>query len=190
MRILFLTARLPWPPNRGDRLTSYELLRSFSRRHHVDPLSFADGSEPSGSESRLRELCGEVETVHLARPRSWGQAWFGLLSTTPSQVAYYRSREMTRRASSRIASGTYDVVFTQLVRMAPHALGTPHPRHVLFLADALGLALERSGPFQPAWKRPGVRWEARRVGAFEVEDDWTDIGQRDQLIRARGEEDA
>jgi dTDP-glucose pyrophosphorylase len=28
------------------------------------------------------------------------------------------------------------------------------------------------------------------VGAFEVEDDWTDIGQRDQLIRARGEEDA
>jgi glycosyltransferase involved in cell wall biosynthesis len=135
----------------------------------VDLLSFADGSEPSGSQSRLRELCGEVETVHLARPRSWGQAWLGLLSTTPSQVAYYRSREMTRRASSRIASGTYDVVFTQLVRMAPHALGTPHPRHVLFLADALGLALERSGPFQPAWKRPGVRWEARRVGAYEVD---------------------
>jgi hypothetical protein len=23
------------------------------------------------------------------------------------------------------------------------------------------------------------------VGAFEIEDDWTDVGQRDQLVRAR-----
>jgi dTDP-glucose pyrophosphorylase len=26
----------------------------------------------------------------------------------------------------------------------------------------------------------------RRVGAFEIEDDWVDVGQRDQLVRARG----
>jgi NDP-sugar pyrophosphorylase family protein len=27
----------------------------------------------------------------------------------------------------------------------------------------------------------------RRVGAFEIEDDWIDVGQRDQLDRARGD---
>jgi hypothetical protein len=33
-----------------------------------------------------------------------------------------------------------------------------------------------------------VLGEGRPVGAFEIEDDWVDVGQREQLAHARGTE--
>lgn len=167
MRILFLTSRFPYPPHRGDRLTAYHLVRTFSKRHKVTLLSFVDGHEPPGSLLALRDWCDEIETVHLSRGTSWLQAWSGLLATTPSQVNYYRSGAMRQAVLRRLATGGYDVVFTQLFRMAPHVADVTHPAKILFLADSLALSLDRSLSFAPWWKRLGVMWERHRVAAFE-----------------------
>ena len=39
MRILFLTHRLPYAPNRGDRVRAYHLLRVLSQRATIDLVS-------------------------------------------------------------------------------------------------------------------------------------------------------
>lgn len=169
LRIAFLASRFPYPPHRGDRLTAYHLLRTLSTAHDVTLFSFTDGREPPGGRERLAAMGVRLETVRLSRARSWAQAWAGLLSRVPSQVAYYRSREMRARVGDALESGPYDAVFTQLFRMAPYAAALRHPVKILFLADSLGLALERAIPYSPLWRRPGMRWEARRVARYEVE---------------------
>ncbi|MFM7232678.1 MAG: glycosyltransferase [bacterium] len=168
MRVLYVSARFPWPPDRGDRLTGHALLRALAARHEVTLLSYVDGHEPPGALEALRALGIRVETVHLSRRRSWAQAWLGLLSSRPSQVAYYRSAALQQRARELVAEGA-DAVFVQLFRMAPAIEGLSHPARVLFLGDSLAMNLERSRRMRPFWLRPGIAWERRRVAAYEVE---------------------
>lgn len=168
MRVLYVSARFPWPPDRGDRLTGHALLRALAARHEVTLLSYVDGHEPPGALEALRALGIRVETVHLSRRRSWAQAWLGLLSSRPSQVAYYRSAALQQRARELVAEGA-DAVFVQLFRMAPAIEGVSHPARVLFLGDSLAMNLERSRRMRPFWLRPGIAWERRRVAAYEVE---------------------
>lgn len=168
MRILFLTARFPYPPHRGDRLNAHHLLGALSRRHAVTLVSFVDGDEPLAAAARLAERCAEVVTVPLSRRRSWLQASVGLFSSRPSQVSYYASATMRRTVRGLLDTRGFDAVFVQLFRMAPYVADAPHPAKVLFLTDSIALALHRQARFQPWWKRPLLAWEGARVARYEV----------------------
>jgi sugar transferase (PEP-CTERM/EpsH1 system associated) len=167
VKVLFVTPRFPWPPDRGDRMTAYALLRSLARTHEITLLSHVDGREPREALDALGRLGVRIETVPLPRTGSWARAWLGLLSPTPSQVAYYRSPAMHELATRHISEGGYDVVFVQLFRMAQAVRGAAHPAKVLFLADSIALNLEGAARFEPWWKRPVIAWERGRVEAYE-----------------------
>jgi glycosyltransferase involved in cell wall biosynthesis len=195
MKILFVSARFPYPPHRGDRLTAFHLLRTFSRRHEVTLLSFIDGTEPPEALPEVAGICHRVETVQLDRRRSWVQAWTALPTLLPSQVAFYTSADMRRKVAQLLRDETFDVVFTQLIRMAPHVAGHPEPPRVLFLADSLALALDRSREFEPAWKWPGIMWERWRMGRYETgmsrrfDETWvlSDVDRQDLVRRGAHE---
>ena len=192
MKVLFVTARFPWPPDRGDRLTSLALLRVLVRDHEVTLLSYVDGREPPEARRELVSLGVHVETVRLSRARSWAQAWMALAGPEPSQVAYYRSRAMRSAAERLIAREQPDAVYVQLFRMAPVLDGLVHPAKVLFMGDSIALHLSRALHFEALWRRPMIAWEHHRVAAFEVEaarrfrEAWVVSGvDRDDLL-ARG----
>ncbi len=53
MRVLFLTHRLPYAPNRGDRIRAYHLLREMSRWADVSLFSLVHDDE----EAARRRMC-------------------------------------------------------------------------------------------------------------------------------------
>src|SRR5262245_66545079 len=110
MRILYVAARFPWPPDRGDRLTAHALLRVLAREHTVTLLSYVDGREPPGAIAELEAMGICVETVRLSRARSWMQAWLALPSNEPSQVGFYRSHGMREQELRVIGRGRADAV--------------------------------------------------------------------------------
>ena len=73
MRILFLSHRLPYPPNKGDKIRSFHEIRHLSERHQIHLLAFPDPGESGEPENGLREYCSAVEVFplnhHLARLR-------------------------------------------------------------------------------------------------------------------------
>jgi len=168
MRVLFVTPRYPWPPDRGDRVHAFSLLKALARDHDVTLLSHVDGSEPTGARDALAALGLAIETVPLSRRGSWTRAWWGLLSAEPSQVAYYRSAAMRACVARHVAEGDYDAVCVQLFRMAQALEGVAHPAKILLLTDSIALNLHRASRFAPWWKRPGIAWEQRRVAGYEV----------------------
>ncbi|MBI5171207.1 MAG: glycosyltransferase [Candidatus Eisenbacteria bacterium] len=167
MKLLFLTYRFPYPADRGDRLTVFHLLRTFhAAGHEVTLVTFVDGSEPAESMERVAPFCARVETVHLPKWRSWLQAWLGLPRLQPSQVSYFESARMSALLERLNAETKFDLVFSHLIRMAPYGAALDHPLKVLWIGDSLGLALARSMPFAPFWRRPGIAWERLRVDRF------------------------
>ena len=70
MHILCLTSRLPYPPNRGDRLRAFHFIEHLSREHELTLLSFVANETEQEYEEPLRQYCRQVRTVLMTPRRS------------------------------------------------------------------------------------------------------------------------
>ena len=67
--LLFLVHRLPYPPDKGDKVRSYHLLKHLAAEHKVFLGTFVDDPADAVHLPMLRRLCEDVCAVPLA-PRS------------------------------------------------------------------------------------------------------------------------
>ena len=168
MKVAVLMSRFPYPPDRGDRLTVYNLLKLFSTRHEVTLLSLTDGTEAPEALARVAEVCARVETARLSRVRSWLQAWLGIVRLEPSQNSYYHSKAMHALVRRTLEAERFDVVFTHGYRMAPYAIPLRQTGKLMYLGDSAGIMYRQEIRVAPWWKKPGLAWEVWRVERYEV----------------------
>jgi sugar transferase (PEP-CTERM/EpsH1 system associated) len=68
-QLLFLVHRVPFPPNRGDRIRSYQFLRFLSERYDVSLATLADEPVPDSARLELDKHCVQVAIEPLGRSR-------------------------------------------------------------------------------------------------------------------------
>ncbi|MFT7671584.1 MAG: sugar transferase (PEP-CTERM/EpsH1 system associated) [Planctomycetota bacterium] len=64
MKILFLSQRVPYPPNRGDKITTWRLVERFKRTHEVRCVAFAHDKADFKAAEQLCEM--GIETTPIA----------------------------------------------------------------------------------------------------------------------------
>ncbi len=196
LRLLFLVSRLPFPPHRGDKLRTFNFLRTLSQHHDIALVSFIERRPRSDVLKALRAYCRSITLVRLPVWRSWSQVAFLYARHVPSQVTYYASRAMARAVRNTVAEFHPDIAYVHLVRMMPYASAFPPGVHtILDLTDVISKELFRSLPYRREWGgRPAVLREAWRTRAYErwatahVDETWviTEDDRRD-LVAAGGE---
>jgi len=65
-RLLYLTHRLPYPPDKGDRIRNYHVLRQLSRVARVSLAALADEPVTQEQRSALESLCERVAIVPVS----------------------------------------------------------------------------------------------------------------------------
>lgn len=168
MRILCLTARLPYPPNRGDRLRAFHFIRQLATRHQVTLVSFVADAAEEAYRAELAPYCEAIHLVRQSRARSvlsvLAQSW----RPSPLQVAYYHSRPMQRLVNRLLREEAFDVAYVHLLRMAPYVLDAPHQLYrVLDLTDVISRELLASLRFRSLPQQRLFRLEAARVARYE-----------------------
>src|SRR5262249_5372564 len=139
MRVLFVVPFLPYPADRGDRLTCLNVLREMTRRHRVTLLCPVDGREAPGALERVAACCERVEAVPFSRAGAWLRAWAALASTTPSQVEYFADPGLRARAREMVGATPFDAILYYTMRLATVAEAVDHPRQVMWVVDSIGL---------------------------------------------------
>lgn len=90
--LLLLMHRIPYPPNKGDKIRSYHLLRYLSQRYRVHLATFVDDPADWQHVSMVQELCASCYFAPLrplaARLRSLG----ALVHNRALSLDYYRDR--------------------------------------------------------------------------------------------------
>ena len=175
MRLLFLTARLPYPPTRGDRLRAYHFLRVLSQEHRITLLSFIGDESEAGNLNPLRAFCEDIQLVHRAPWQSALGAAAGAWRPLPLQALYYRSPVMRGAVDRLLERGQFDAVYVHLFRMAQYVSNRFHPYRILDLTDAISGEVARSLPYRdPLWRLiyrlelPRIyRYERQMVGHFD-----------------------
>src|SRR4029077_17819778 len=60
MKILFLVHRIPYPPNKGEKIRAFQELRFLAARHTIDLFCFADSTAEADQQWHLRDLCRRI----------------------------------------------------------------------------------------------------------------------------------
>jgi sugar transferase (PEP-CTERM/EpsH1 system associated) len=104
MEILLLAHRVPFPPDRGDKIRSHRWLTALARRHEVHLGCFIDDQEDRRHLGQLRELCASMHAVPLPRWKKSLRALKGLSEGRSVTETAYRDRDLARWAAQRLAT--------------------------------------------------------------------------------------
>jgi polysaccharide biosynthesis protein PslH len=92
--LLYLVHRLPFPPNKGDKVRSYHLLKHLASRHRVFLGTFLDDPADESHVEPLRSLCAELHVQRLDPRMGRLRSLVGLLRGQPFTLGYYRNEAL------------------------------------------------------------------------------------------------
>jgi glycosyltransferase involved in cell wall biosynthesis len=144
MKVLLLTQVLPYPPDSGPKVKTWNVLKYLAERHEVTLVSFARGDQ-SADVAQLRRYCAGVHTVQMRRGLLRdGVAMVGsLLTGQPWMMVRDVRAEMRRLVDRLVAESSFDVVHADQLNMAQYALRAPEAYRVLDAHNALWLLYKR-----------------------------------------------
>jgi len=111
MQILFLTHRIPYPPDKGERIRAFHELRYLAARHEVDLFCFADSQESAENQQFLRTMCRSVYVEVLGKPIRLVQAASNFFAGRPMSFGYFHSSRFDERVREALRRHNYDAVF-------------------------------------------------------------------------------
>ena len=88
--LLFLVHRIPFPPNKGDKVRSFHLLRHLAQHYRVWLGTFVDDPDDWRHVDEVRRFCAEVYCAPLDPRRAKLWSLRGLASGEPLTLPYYR----------------------------------------------------------------------------------------------------
>src|SRR5438309_2168417 len=141
MRVLYLCHRLPYPPNKGDKIRAFHQLQAISTRHEVDVFTLVDDAADLDHVAPLKHFCRGL-TVKRVYPK-WAEV---------------------RQALSQCR---YDVIFVYCSAMAQYVQSVSDIPIVMDLVDVdsdkwMQYAAHTRFPFSAVYRREG-----RTLQAFE-----------------------
>lgn len=103
--LLFLTHRLPYPPNKGDKIRSWHMLQYLSRHFRVHLGCFIDDEADWQYTRQVAALCASTRFVDLRPLAARWRAVRALLSRQAMSVQYYRDARLLEWVDSLLANG-------------------------------------------------------------------------------------
>jgi len=122
MRILFLSHRTPYPPNKGEKIRAFNLLSHLAKSHDVTLLYWVDDPQDLNHTSFLRSLCrGRVIPVPLNRSLAMARALRSLLKGGSFTEGFYRARPFQRELDNVIYGASFDAIYVYSSALATYA---------------------------------------------------------------------
>ncbi len=92
--LLFLAHRIPYPPNKGDKIRSYHWIRALACDFRVHLGTFVDDTRDWSAVRELESLCASVKALPLPRALATLRSARGLSSRQPLTLPYYEDRRL------------------------------------------------------------------------------------------------
>jgi sugar transferase (PEP-CTERM/EpsH1 system associated) len=169
MRVWFLTHRLPYAPNRGDRIRAFYFLKYLQSRAEVSLFSLVHDAEEQAALLALRRELASVEVALVPKWMNRAQALARLPTADPLTLLLLNAPLLRRSIVQRRRQAPPDVVLAYCSSMAPYAMdralaGVPFVLDMVDVDSEKWRALASTGPWPYRWIH---RRESRVLAAFE-----------------------
>ena len=119
-RLLFVVHRIPYPPNKGDKIRTFNELRFLSRHYTVDLLCLADDPADLGYVSDLQDYCERIDAFRLNLTRAKVRGALALLTGKALSSRYFYLKAMQTTFDQWLQEGQHDVIFCFSSSMAEY----------------------------------------------------------------------
>jgi polysaccharide biosynthesis protein PslH len=166
--ILFLAHRLPYPPDRGDRIRSWHVLKALATLAPVHVVAPLDDASDAQHLRMVESVAASVTTA--VRPKSRGLAvGKSFLTGQAASVELFTVPKLVRNVQRIIASGGINTVYAfsgQMARYVPTLNGV---RFVMDFVDMDSAKFAAQAQAARGATRMILSRESKRLQAFEAE---------------------
>ncbi|MFT3977201.1 MAG: TIGR03087 family PEP-CTERM/XrtA system glycosyltransferase [Sphingomonas bacterium] len=165
--LLFLAHRAPFPPDRGDKIRSFHVLRHLAARARVHLVAFADDPRDLTPAPEYRALVDEC--VIVPRVKSRARAALEALATAqPVSLTAFAHRGIGRAVKDILGRRPIAAIYVYSGQMAQY-LPVSGPRTVMDFVDLDSAKFAAYADGATGFARWMMRREARLLSAFERE---------------------
>ncbi|MBP0496089.1 TIGR03087 family PEP-CTERM/XrtA system glycosyltransferase [Roseomonas indoligenes] len=177
-RLLFLSHRIPYPPDKGDKIRAWHMLDHLAKRWTVDLGCLVDDPADMAHLPVLRAVCDRVE-CHQTGRRSLAaaRALMRVRPGLPLTLGWFHAPALRAWVEAGLAARRYDAVFVYSSAMAPYVMGpaAAGTRRILDLVDVdsakwAAYAEDAAPPMRQVWAREArtlLTFERRAAAAFD-----------------------
>ncbi|MGY4397824.1 sugar transferase (PEP-CTERM/EpsH1 system associated) [Sphingomonas sp. UYAg733] len=168
--ILFLAHRVPYPPDRGDKIRGFHILKFLAARKRIHLIAFADDARDMKGKSGLSKYTGNRSIVWRSKSRLVAAAQ-ALVGRKPVSLTAFGNRPLREAVDNILARHSIDTIYVFSSQMAQYlpasSRSNPRLRVIMDFVDMdsakfASYARQSRGPM--AWM---MRREGRLLQAFE-----------------------
>jgi sugar transferase (PEP-CTERM/EpsH1 system associated) len=159
---------VPFPPDKGDRIRNWHVLRQLARRGTVWLACLADEPVPPETITELNRVCGRVAIVPVTEGR-WLRAGWSVLTGGSISEGAFRERDLMRVVRTWCAETNFSAAVISASSLAPY-LRMRELADVPKIVDLVDVDSQKWSDFADAAKFPKkllYRLESRRIRKLE-----------------------
>ena len=158
--LLYLTHRVPYPPNKGDKIRSFHLLRHLSQRYRVHLGTFVDDEADWQHVDTTKSFCGESHFAKLNPSTARLRSLSGLLTGQALTLPYYRNAGLQHWVNNLLANHPVKRILVFSSAMAQYV---KHANNMLRIIDFVDIDSDKWNQYAES-KRWPLSWLYRREG--------------------------
>ena len=165
--LLLLIHRIPYPPNKGDKIRSYHLLKHLARDYRVHLATFVDDADDWQHVPTVERMCASSHFASLNPTLSRVRSIGALVKGRSLSLDYYRDAGLARWVDQTVAAHKIERVLVFSSAMAQYADKYPGARRVVDFCDVDSDKWRQYADKKP-WPMSWLyRHEARQLLAYE-----------------------
>lgn len=143
MRIFYITPRVPYPIDKGDKLRAYYQIKYLSQKHKIYLFACDENCNSQELYAPLKEFCEGITILPLNRIKIAANLINGITKDYPLQTSYYYSSEFQKILDEKIDEFKPDIIICQLIRGAEYVRNKKNIPRIIDYVDVISKGLER-----------------------------------------------
>jgi sugar transferase (PEP-CTERM/EpsH1 system associated) len=132
--ILFLAHRVPYPPDRGDKIRGFNVLKFLSERKRVHLIAFADDTRDMKRKDGLSKFTGNRSIIWRSKSRAVA-ALEAIFSRRPVSLTAFENRPLREAVDNILARHSIDTIYVFSSQMAQYLPARPRQRVIMDFCD-------------------------------------------------------
>ncbi len=165
--LLLLVHRIPFPPNKGDKVRSYHLLKYLAKEYRVHLGTFIDAEEDWQHINEVKKLCRDTHFARLEPKAARIKSLRGMLTGQALTLPYYANKGLQQWVESKL---TFAPIKHIVIFSSAMAQYLPRQSAAIRVADMVDIDSDKWSQYAKSKSWP-VSWlyrrEAKRLLVFE-----------------------
>jgi sugar transferase (PEP-CTERM/EpsH1 system associated) len=173
-RLLFIAHRIPFPPNKGDKIRSFHLLQFLSSRYTIDIAFLVDDINDLQYLDALKPFASSIFYEVIPPTKKITAALFAFAQHTPISIPYFYSKKLQNSLDSHLSGHIPSCIFCFSSPTAEYVFRSQHAdqlqqssRMIMDLIDLDSLKWSQYAQHSKPFMAQIYQREARLLARYE-----------------------